>query len=66
MTHSGGELHNVGDKGQRYAVFYQKTEESAFEPFGYSDTYEGARQMLDSIALWPAARAGMFVDRDSN
>jgi hypothetical protein len=68
MTWGGGQPHNVGDKGQRYEVTYRDPERDKDEPdkrrvFGWSDTYEGARRMVDSIMLHPVWCGGEIQDR---
>lgn len=54
MTHSGGEPHNVGDKGQRYEVTFFNPETIERQIFGWSDTEDGAAQMVKSIQAHPS------------
>jgi hypothetical protein len=67
VTHSGGKPHNVGDKGQRYEVRahgYPKDE--ADNVIGWSDTLEGAQQMMEAILLAPTCTSAKIFDRQEN
>jgi hypothetical protein len=65
MTHSGGKPHtNVGDKGQRYEVLangYPKNETD--NVIGWSDTLEGAGQMMAAILQAPGCTSARIYDR---
>ena len=67
MTHSGGKPHNVGDKGQRYEVMangYPK--DRTDNVIGWSNTLEGAKQMMDAILLAPGCTSARIFDRQEN
>lgn len=65
MTHSGGKPHtNVGDRGQRYEVLangYPKNQTDNI--IGWSDTIEGATQMMEAIILAPSCTSARIFDR---
>lgn len=64
MTHSGGKPHNVGDKGQRYEVSshgYPKDQTDNI--IGWSDTLEGAEQMMNAILKAPRCTSAKIYDR---
>lgn len=63
MTHSGGQPHNVGDKGQRYAVTYYD-DDGVVKGFGWSATIEGAEAMCQSVDLHPSMTRPMIYDRE--
>lgn len=66
MTHSGGQPHNVGDKGQRYVVNYRESEGGQWRCFGYSNTKEGADAMVKSIKAHPTWDSPKIIDRQPN
>ena len=63
MTHSGGKPHNVGDKGQRYAVTYYD-DDGVLKGFGWSNDLAGAEMMCQSIDLHPCMSRPMIYDRE--
>lgn len=68
MTHSGGQPHAVGDRGQRYEVSYGEDEEVDCrvprKVFGWSTTLSGARAMARSINLHPSMFHPHIWDRE--
>lgn len=64
MTHSGGQQHQVGDRGQRYEVTF-------IDPggkrtvFGWSQTRFGADRMVSSIEVHPVWEGGKIRDRET-
>lgn len=66
MTHSGGKPHNVGDKGQRFEVRFEYTddqEKPGEHVMGWSTTRGGAQRMADGFALAPYVKRAWVVDR---
>jgi hypothetical protein len=69
MTHSGGRPHtNVGDRGQRYEV--RMTGYGPNAPgesvLGWSDTLDGAGQMMSAILKAPGCTSASIFDREEN
>jgi hypothetical protein len=67
VTHSGGKPHtNVGDRGQRYEV--RMTGYGPNAPgesvLGWSDTLDGARQMMKAILTAPSCTSASIFDRE--
>ena len=64
MTHSGGKPHtNVGDKGQRYEVTFFDEEVNLRRVFGWSEDYEGAVKMGETLVKRPSWRDFEVIDR---
>lgn len=63
MTHSGGQPHAVGDRGQRYevrATGYPFPEKSVI---GWSDRQEKAERMARAILCAPRCTGAEIYDR---
>jgi hypothetical protein len=65
MTHSGGQPHNVGDKGQRFEVTFFDPRANVRKVFGWSDTAEGAQAMGNSIDAHPVWQFPQVTDRQA-
>lgn len=52
----------IGDNGQRFEVRY-KPRVGPEKVFGWSNTMEGAEQLLGCVKIWPAAVLGKIIDR---
>lgn len=64
MTHSGGQQHPVGDKGQRYEVTYAKVDgDGKRHVFGWAEAYAGAARLASSINLNPSMMLPEIRDR---
>lgn len=63
MTHSGGQQHPVGDRGQRYEVSYFCPTANTRKVMGWSETPEGAQQMADAIEAHPSWQFAQITDR---
>jgi hypothetical protein len=69
MTWGGGKPHAVGDRGQRYEVTYidpESDDPKKRRVFGWSDTTEGAKRMVDSINAHPVWTEPETRDRQQN
>ncbi len=64
MTHSGGQPHAVGDRGQRYQVTYLDSS-GARKVFGWSDTMDGAEAFCQVINLHPSMSSPHALDRQA-
>lgn len=62
MTHSGGQAHHVGDKGQRYEVRF-KDMDATEHVFGWSDDTDGVELMRASIFAHPTWHSPRVIDR---
>lgn len=67
MTHSGGQQHPVGDRGQRFEVSFVwiNRDDGGRQVFGWCDTYEGALRMAKSIDLHPSMMLPEIRDRSA-
>lgn len=63
MTWGGGKPHEVGDRGQRYEVSYER--DGNRRVFGWSDTLAGANAMARSIDLHPTMSNPKIKDRQA-
>lgn len=53
----------TGDKGQRYEIRCCMNEQSVESAFGWTDVYEVAETMVESIKLHPCWHSPRIVDR---
>lgn len=63
MTHSGGQPHITGDKGQRYEVSYYDPDTKTRKVFGWAEKYSGAMSMENAIKLHPSMQDPAIDDR---
>lgn len=63
MTHSGGQQHDVGDRGQRYAVSVFDDEQNKRIDIGWTDSAEMARKLADSAEKKPSWNFVWLTDR---
>jgi hypothetical protein len=63
MTHSGGQPHAVGDRGQRYEVTVYDKSQNRRITLGWSDTSEGAVAMANAAELRPSWKFAWVTDR---
>ncbi len=55
---------NVGDKGQRYEVWYIEVTTGREKRFGWTNEADGG-VLMESVKKWPAARSPWIVDRQA-
>lgn len=63
MTHSGGQPHAVGDRGQRFEVRFRSEGEE--KTFGWSNDLEGVAAMVGSIEAHPTWNSPIVIDRET-
>ena len=63
MTHSGGESHVVGDRGQRYEVSVFDENMNQRVIVGWSDDAQQASEMASSAERRPSWRFAWVTDR---
>lgn len=63
MTHSGGQPHAVGDRGQRYEVSFFNPTTNQRQTLGWADDAESAQRMADSVEKHPSWQFPQITDR---
>lgn len=66
MTHSGGQPHAVGDKGQRYEIRAIGYPRGAQSVIGWANNLEGADDMLSALCEAPGCVSVEIFDRQES
>lgn len=53
----------AGDRGQRYEILYIERESGEEKVFGWIQTEDGAKRMVDAVKHWPSASDARYRDR---
>lgn len=63
MTHSGGEPHEVGDRGQRYEVVATGWPKKGTGVIGWADGEAAAYRLFSAALKAPGCTSATIVDR---